>query len=132
MEDLASADVLLRAHPSQEANADALLKRETSGPISMMIVFAVRVLSPGTSVRFTPAIRYSSDFRSNAGSLAARWYMRFFVPEGRFGWAFGEANIAAEISRFPCLRLPSAPPVKPVCSERLTQGEEMLWEAISL
>lgn len=95
--------------PNQDANADALLKRETSGPISTMIVCAVRVLSPGTSVRSTPAIRYSSDFRSNAGSLPARWYRRSFVPEGRFGWAFADAALLASIFRSPCLRLPLGP-----------------------
>ena len=49
--------------PSQEAKAEALRKRETSGPTSIMMVCAVMALMPGTSVRSTPAIRNSSPLQ---------------------------------------------------------------------
>jgi hypothetical protein len=43
--------------PSQEANAEALRKRETLVPTSQRIVWAVIALMPGTFVRSTPKIR---------------------------------------------------------------------------
>ena len=43
--------------------------RVTSVPISLTIVCAVTTLMPGTSVRSTPTIRYSSFRRSKVGSF---------------------------------------------------------------
>jgi hypothetical protein len=44
--------------PTQDANAEALAKRERSGPISANSVRAERAFTPGTCVKSTPNIRY--------------------------------------------------------------------------
>jgi len=43
-EDLSSADLFLRAEPSQDAKAEALRNRDMSGPTSIRMVCAVIVL----------------------------------------------------------------------------------------
>ena len=56
-QNFAAADHLSGHSLSQEANADALGNRATSVPISLIIVYAVTTLTPGTSVRSTPTMR---------------------------------------------------------------------------
>ena len=59
--------------PSQDAKAEAFRNRETSVPISHRIVCAVIALIPGTFVRSTPKMRYSSPRRSKVfGSYRRR------------------------------------------------------------
>src|ERR1035438_9925487 len=82
--------------PNQDAKAEALRNRDTSVPISDRMVWAVIALMPGTLVRSTPKIRYSSWRRSNAfGSYRPRLYGEALV---RLGTA-GSAVIA--VSRLP-------------------------------
>lgn len=73
--------------PNQELKAEALRKRERSGPTSMMMVLAVMALIPGTSVKSTPAMRNSSAFKSNAGY----WLLMigYFIPGVRHITALG-------------------------------------------
>jgi hypothetical protein len=54
---LPSADLFFGHSPSQEANAEALRKRERSVPTSHKMVWAVTALIPGTFVRSTPNTR---------------------------------------------------------------------------
>src|SRR3954470_1930434 len=51
--------------PNQDANAEAFRNRDTSVPMSHKMVWAVMALIPGTLVRSTPKMRYSSALRSN-------------------------------------------------------------------
>src|ERR1019366_9251622 len=82
--------------PNPDAKAEALRTRDTSAPISHRRVWAVMALMPGTLVRSTPKIRYSSWRRSNVfGSYRGRLYGEALV---RLGTA-GSAVIA--VSRLP-------------------------------
>jgi hypothetical protein len=58
-QNLTATDAVVGHSPNQEAKADALAKRDRSGPISANRTCTVSALSPGTSVKSTPQIRYT-------------------------------------------------------------------------
>jgi hypothetical protein len=65
--------LVLRQTPNQDAKAEALRNRDTAVAIWHTMVWAVIALLPGTLLRSTPRIRFSSPRRSNVfGSYRRR------------------------------------------------------------